>query len=262
MPLLSPLLFLIGLVIGSFLLVIVDRIPKQISPFTGRSKCDHCGHVLAWNDLVPVFSFVITRGTCRYCRKRLSFYYPFTELFTAVLFALTPIFLNYSSTVFTMQFLSVLLFALFTISVFIIIFFTDLKYGLVPFAVVIPAAILTLIYLIFSSPGMLINHIVSALGAGSLFFVLYLITKGKGMGFGDVVLVSYLGLLLGFPGIGFTLYLAFLTGAVVSLILILLGLKKLKGGTVPFGPFLISAAFISFFWAETLQQFVLSLFIR
>ena len=82
------------------------------------------------------------------------------------------------------------------------------------------------------------------------------------MGFGDVILVFYLGLVLGFPNIGITLYLAFLTGAVVSLILILTGKKKLKGGTVPFGPFLIVAALICFFWGQYIQELVYTFLVR
>lgn len=248
------LLFSIGLFFGSFFLVVIDRLPKEKNPLIGRSVCDHCGHVLSWYDLFPVLSFFSLGGKCRYCRKKVSIYYPLVEIITGILFVLTHVLVVSGS-----RYLAVnieLLFALFTISTFIIIFFTDLKYGLIPFIIVIPASIVTVFYLLLTNPSLLLPAAFSAVGAGVFFLIIFLITRGRGMGFGDVILSSYLGFLLGYPGIIIALYIAFLTGAFGSLILILIGRKKLKGSTIPFGPFLILGAYIAFFWGEQITAIV------
>src|SRR5690606_33866567 len=133
------------------------------------------------------------------------------------------------------------------------------KYGIIPFLIVIPATIIALVYQGINNPESLVSVLLSALGAAGFFFLIFFLTRGRGMGFGDVVLAGYLGMLLGFPGIVYALYIAFLTGAGVSLILILTGKKKMKGGTVPFGPFLIFGAFISLFWGDRLYRLIIDL---
>jgi leader peptidase (prepilin peptidase)/N-methyltransferase len=265
MAFLSVFLFLLGLFLGSFFLVIVDRIPLRKSFLLGRSACDHCHHLLAWYDLVPVMSFLWLQGRCRYCHTSLSRTYPTAELVTAGLFALTPSVLTQwelSRTAAVGSYGLFLVFLLFTVSVFIILFFSDLKYGIIPFTVVLPATFITGFFLLLVAPMVFLSHVLTALGAAALFFALYFFTKGRGMGFGDVVLVFYLGLLLGFPATGIALYLAFLTGAVVSLILVLSGQKKLRGGTVPFGPFLLLSAIVSLVWGDALRALVMTFFIR
>jgi len=139
---------------------------------------------------------------------------------------------------------------LFVISSLIVIFFTDLKYGIIPDKIVYPAILVSLLFLISQYPNILISHVISALGAFLFFLILYLLTKGRGMGFGDVKLVFLLGLILGFPKIVVAFYIAFLTGAVVGCILILWGKKKFSGGIIPFGPYLVLGAIISLLWGE------------
>jgi prepilin signal peptidase PulO-like enzyme (type II secretory pathway) len=263
MVVLSFPLFFIGIFFGSFFLVLIDRIPAGKSPFVGRSHCDTCGHTLGWTDLIPVISFVLLRGRCRYCRKSFSYMYPLLEVLTGVLFALTPYFLASSSEGIVNAFdIRTLLFSLFVIATFIVIFVTDLRYGIIPFLVVIPAVILTIFYQGLTEPSVVIHSVLSAVCAAGFFLLLYLVTKGKGMGLGDVVLVVYLGLLLSFPGIVTALYIAFLTGAAVSLILIIGRHKKLRGSTIPFGPFLIFGAFLAYFWGDQLLQLFTRLFLH
>ena len=160
------------------------------------------------------------------------------------------------------------LYYLFILSSFIVIFFTDLKYGIIPDKIVYPAILLSAIYHLqffhvrqdFGGQT-IFNYLLSGIGAFIFFLVLFLITKRKGMGFGDVKLAFLIGIVLGFPKILAALYLAFLTGAIVGSILIIWGKKKLKGGTIPFGPFLIIGAALSIFFAGQILR-VLSLWLN
>ncbi|MBI2616824.1 prepilin peptidase [Candidatus Gottesmanbacteria bacterium] len=248
----SAIVFFIGTLIGSFLNVVIDRIPANRSIIRGRSHCDFCKHVLGPRDLVPIISFLLLRGRCRFCHKKISVQYPLVELFTGSLF------LGVFATYVTSQYLSVkglfiqLLPSWVLISCFIVIFVTDLKYTLIPDEVIILSGIAAFILIGGSGDGRAIwENLVSGGIFSLIFFFLFFITRGKGMGFGDVKLSFVLGLILGLPRIIIAFYLSFLTGAIVSLILLLQGKKKLKS-TIPFGPFLVVGTVIAYVWGDTL----------
>lgn len=237
-------IFIFGLVVGSFLNVVIYRLPKRESIVFPPSHCPHCRHKLVWYDLIPVVSYVLLFGECRYCNKTISPIYPLVELLTGLLFVCL-----YSS--FMSMGIVVLIYYFLILPIFLTIFFTDLKYGIIPFQLVLAGSIITSVYLVYTfSPYVLLSHLLSAFSAFLAFLFLFLITKGRGMGFGDVVLVFLMGLFLGSPYIAFALYIAFLTGAVTSLILILIGSKRLRHDTIPFGPFLVIGTFISLFYGE------------
>jgi leader peptidase (prepilin peptidase)/N-methyltransferase len=246
------LLFILGIFVGSFLNVVIDRLPRKETIIRGRSHCEFCKKELAWYDLIPLFSFLILKGKCRYCHRPIGLLYPVIEFSTGILFLATFVFvygLNFQFTSFDLQlntFIS-LVYYLIIISSFIIIFFEDLEFGIIPDIVVFPAIIITLAYLFIIHALLLIVYLSSAVLACAFFLILFLITKGKGMGFGDVKLAFLLGLILGFPKIILALYLAFLTGAFVGIILILWKKKKSIKETIPFGPFLIAGFLISLF---------------
>ncbi len=253
------LLLILGLAIGSFLNVLIDRIPNNESPFKGRSYCDKCKKTLKWHDLIPLVSYLYLKGKCRYCRAHISFYYPLVELITGVMFVIV-----YKFTISTIElpFSNIIigyLYYLLIFSCFIVIFFTDLKYGIILDKIIYSAIVVSLIYHFSTLSYQLsaVNYLASGLGAFIFFFVLYLTTRGKGMGFGDVKLAFLLGIILGFPKIIIAFYLAFLTGAIVGSILIIWGKKKLKGGTIPFGPFLIIGAVLSLSFGEKIIHMVL-----
>ncbi len=237
-------IFILGLVVGSFLNVVIYRLPKRESIVFPPSHCPHCRHKLAWYDLIPVVSYISLFGKCRYCKDNISYMYPLVELLTGLLFLSI-----YSS--FMSMGIVVLLYYLLMLPIFFTIFFTDLKYGIIPFQLVLAGSVITSFYLLYTfSPYILLSHLLSAFAAFAAFLFLFLITKGRGMGFGDVVLVFLMGLFLGSPDIAFALYIAFLTGAVTSLILILIGSKRLRHDTIPFGPFLAIGTFISLFYGD------------
>ena len=244
-------IFIVGLFAGSFLNVLADRLPKGKSPIKGRSHCDKCRKTLKWFDLIPLLSFISLKGKCRYCFTPLSFYYPIVELATGVIFALTFYFfgiMNHELRIMD------LFYYLFLVSSLIVIFFADLRYGIIPDKVVFSAITIIFLYLFINPSSLIINHLFSAVGASLFFLLLFLITKGKGMGFGDVKFAFLMGLILGFPNIIVGLYVAFLTGAIIGCILILWRKKRVFGTAIPFGPFLVIGTLVSIFLGDFLFQ--------
>lgn len=245
--------FVLGFIVGSFLNVLVYRLPKDLSIF-GRSFCPHCKKPIRWHDNIPLLSFVLLRGKCRHCGFSISLQYPIVEAVTGVLFVLVFLLLGIKNQELRIMDLVTLGYYLFIISALIAIFFADLRYGIIPDKVVYPTIAISLLFLISQYPNILISNLLSALAAFLFFFFLFLITRGRGMGMGDVKLVFLMGLFLGFPKIAVALYIAFLTGAAISLILVLWGKKKFSGGTVPFGPFLVFGTLLAFFFGEKLLR--------
>ena len=253
-------IFTFGLCVGSFLNVLIDRLSKNESITKERSHCDHCRRKLAWVDLIPVFSFIILNGKCRYCRSPISSYYPTVELTTGVLFVLllsTLPDINTKYQVLSIKHVEQVLFYLFLVSSLIVIFFTDLKYGIIPDKIVYSAIFVSAIYLILNNKYLMLSNFLAGTFAFLFFFLIFLVTHRKGMGFGDVKLIFLLGLILGYPKIVPAIYLAFLIGAIASIVLILFKKKKFIGGTVPFGPFLVLAAIIAFYWGNIIVEKIL-----
>lgn len=244
--------FILGLAFGSFLNVLIDRLPKGESIWFVRSRCDHCKKTLRWYELFPVFSFLMQRGRCRRCHKSLSLQYPAVELVTGFVFLIV---FGQSSLIVSAPMIRIIgaLSQLLIASSLLVIFVADLKYQVIPDSMV---ALGVLGVLLQGHPLQMPQgpaFWVSALGASSFLLSLWLVTRGRGMGLGDVKLAFLLGLLLGYPKIVIAFYLAFLTGAVVGVTLILQGSKTLKS-KVPFGPFLIAGSTVAMFWGTELLQ--------
>lgn len=260
-------LFLFGLNIGSFLNVLIDRLPRGEQVLKGRSYCDRCKHKLAWYDLVPIISWLTLGGRCRHCHSPISGYYPTVELLTGVLFVFVSIHLRGVSPASNAGLLHLegvsaflpLAYYFFIISVLIVVFFADLKYQIIPDQVVYPAIVISLFFSILQlpppsrSPYVHLEGVLTALGAGLFFLAVVLATRGRGMGVGDVKLAALMGLILGFPKIIIALYLAFLTGAAIGVILILTG-KKRFGQHIPFGPFLVISTLVALFGGDSIWQ--------
>jgi leader peptidase (prepilin peptidase) / N-methyltransferase len=256
------LIFLLGLFIGSFLNVLADRLPRNETVIRGRSHCEKCKRELAWFDLIPLLSFILLKGKCRYCRVRLSSYYPIVEFTTGIFFTLTTFFIlngsqfpisNFQFSI-NYQLIVSLFYYLIIVSSLIVVFFADLKYGIIPDKVIFPAMIISFLYLILNTKYLILSHLLSAIGACLFFLLLFLITRGKGMGFGDVKFAFLMGLVLGFPNIIISLYIAFLTGAIVGIILIIWRKKRIIGTSIPFGPFLVLGTFLAIFLGNFLFQ--------
>jgi len=301
-------LFILGCAIGSFLNVLIDRLPNNES-INGRSHCDYCRKTLAWFDLVPVFSFLSTGGRCRYCHKKLSWQYPLVEILTGLIFLLIfnfqfSIFNKFSNnSIFNLDnwwhwnFIEnwLLVIGYFGIvSCFIVIFFSDLKYQLISEAVQLVLFIFTIStkfqasstkqilnsniqilnsydYLNFGhwnlfgiwDLGFGISNVVGFFIAGIIvmlpILLIYLSTKGRGMGFGDVELAFNMGFLLGIKGGLLAVYVGFILGAIVGVILLLLRKKGIKS-RIAFGPFLVLGTIILLFFQEPIFALVAQLY--
>lgn len=241
--------FFLGLCVGSFLNVLIYRMPRGLGFVKGRSFCPKCKNKLSWFDNLPLVSFVLLKGKCRYCRKTISWKYPAVELLTGTVFLL-----SYLS---SLSCLSYLLFA-----GLIVVFFIDLEYQIIPDEVILPLAVLFIVQGIIEiilSPlntnFLILNTFFPAIGSFLFLYSIYLITKGKGMGFGDVKLAFLMGLVLGWPKIIVAFYLAFLTGAIIGIILILLRKAKLKQ-KIAFGPFLVLGTMIAYLWGDKIINFI------
>lgn len=259
----------LGLCVGSFLNVLILRLPKN-KKITGRSYCLYCKKKLRWYELVPVFSYIFLRGKCYSCKKKISLEYTLVEVLTALFFIfITWQISNLAMKQFSNEAMN-LIFWFFFSSILIVIFFTDLKYYIVPDKIIFPAIGLAILYQIFNifnfdflaedwfiSGGKFqtfkpfLISLLTGFCASLFFFFLVLITKGKGMGFGDVKIAGFMGVLLSFPNIIVALALAFFSGSVVGLILVAMKKKTMKS-EVPFGCFLAPSTFIAFFWGSQL----------
>jgi len=240
----SIIVFLLGISFGSFLNVVIDRFATHRSISKGRSYCESCKKTLGFFDLIPLLSYIFLLGKCRYCKTKIPARLFVTELLGGI--TLLYIFINYFYlSPFNFLLLSVISF------IFIAIFFIDLDYGIIPDKLVALITIFSLIYII-AAQGNIWVHILSGVGSIIFFLGLFVITRGRGMGFGDVKLSFALGLLLGFPMIIYGLYIAFLTGALISIILVLWKKRSFKKGTVPFGPFLVASTLFALFFGEKL----------
>ena len=258
--------FLTGLVVGSFLNCVIYRLNTKESFLFSRSHCPKCHHILKWYDLIPILSFIIVKGKCRYCKKKISWQYPLVEIATGIVFLLI---LNYELRIMNYGFnLEIMLNSLFLIlnSCFLIVIFVyDLKHYIIPDKIIYPAIFVSALwYLIagiffdFYSKYYILNTIYSASGAAGFFFLFWLISRGRWMGFGDVKLGFFMGLFLSWPNILVALFSAFFIGAIIGIGLIALGKKTLKS-QVPFAPFLVIGTFIALFWGQNLINWYLSL---
>lgn len=241
--------FLLGLIVGSFLNVVIYRLKNGESAFQGRSHCPLCKHTLAWQDLIPLVSFVLLRGKCRYCGGRISLQYPFVELATSLIFLL--IFNEFFLPAGGFQTLYLFIIA----SLLIVLFVYDLRHYILPDKILFPAIGLALFWNLFA-----LNELANPLAAGviasAFFFAIFVLSKGRAMGFGDVKLALFMGLFLGWPNILVALLFAFVAGAILGIGFILLRQKGWRS-EIPFGPFLIAGTFVAFLWGKELVDWYL-----
>lgn len=241
------LLFLTGLVMGSFANVCIHRIPKGESIIFPNSHCPHCHHALTILENIPLVSFVVLRGRCHYCQERISWRYPVVEFLTGLLYLTMLARFGFSISAFVyMAFGTVL----------IIVSFIDLKEKIIPDELSLPGAAIGLILSAFLLPVGFLNALIGmAFGGGILLFIAF-ISKG-GMGGGDVKLMAMIGAFLGWPDVVVSLFVAVLIGSLVGVLLVLLRIKGRKDA-VPFGPFLALGAIISTLYGPDLIMWYLS----
>ncbi len=229
-------LFVFGLIFGSFITALSYRYPKKISNLSGRSFCDNCKKQIGWRDNIPLFSFILLGGKCRNCKTKISLRYPIIELATGIGFLLIGF-----------HILPLILLGLLEV-----IFIVDLENQIIPDDFIF-AGILIALIINFKSP---FTVLLSGLACAFFLLLIFLFTKGRGMGLGDVKFAVLGGMIVGLPLSPVWLFVAFLTGAIVGTILII-GKKAGLKSKIAFGPFLVAAIPITLLWGQKIIDIML-----
>jgi leader peptidase (prepilin peptidase)/N-methyltransferase len=246
---------LLGLAIGSFLNVCIDRLPRNESIVNPPSHCDVCRHKLAIKDNIPVFSYLRLRGRCRYCQASIPRRLFWVELATALIFALLCWYYGLSVELGVMAFYACL---------FIIIFVIDLEQGLILNKVVYPGMVVALLLALLPQPWLtqwVVTGIANAALGGGISFALFLLivlASHGGMGWGDVKLAALIGLATGFPLVFPSIIMGAILGGIVAVAL-LISKKRNRRETIPFGPFLALAAMVTLLWGSGILNWYLRL---
>jgi leader peptidase (prepilin peptidase)/N-methyltransferase len=253
--LLIVLFALLGLAIGSFLNVCIDRLPRNESIVNPPSHCEVCQHRLAIKDNIPVFSYLRLRGRCRYCQAVIPRRLFWVEFATALIFALLCWHYGLSVGLGVMAFYACL---------FIIIFVIDLEQGLILNKVVYPGMVVALLLALVPEPGFsqlaamrVANTAIGGAIGFALFLLIAIVSRG-GMGWGDVKLAALIGLATGFPLVFLTIIMGAILGGIVAVALVIVKKRKFKEA-IPFGPFLALAAMITLLWGSNILNWYLGL---
>jgi leader peptidase (prepilin peptidase)/N-methyltransferase len=246
---------ILGLAIGSFLNVCIDRLPQHKSIAFPPSHCESCRHKLTAKDLIPIFSYLRLRGRCRYCQASLPRRIFWVELATGITFALLAWHYGLGPTLGIMVFYACL---------FIVISVIDLEHSLILNKVVYPSMVVALLLALVPQPwltrwiiaGIANAAIGGAIGFG-IFFLIAIISRG-GMGWGDVKLAGLIGLATGFPLVFLSIIMAAILGGIVAIGMVI-AKKKGRRQTIPFGPFLAVAAMITLLWGSNIMGWYLGL---
>lgn len=241
------ILFITGLVMGSFYNVVIYRVPEGKSIIKPRSSCTSCGTVLNAADLIPVFSYLALKGKCRTCKAKISAQYPLVELLTGLMFVI--LYLKFGFTV-------ELFFSIYLMSVLLIVFFIDLKHKIIPNGLVITGLIGGAAFFVvrFWYHDAILNGAawyspLLGMVATSGFLLIIallgmLVYKGEAMGMGDVKIFLPIGLFLGLKLGIMALVFSVVIGGLSGMFLILTKLKDRKS-QIPFGPFIVAGTFLS-----------------
>lgn len=240
---------LFGLMVGSFLNVLIIRYHDLESIVGTRSHCPQCKQQIAWYDLMPLLSFVFLAARCRYCQEKISWQYPLVELLTAVLAV-------HLWSVYGLSVLAGLYFVIF--SLLIVVAVIDYKEYLIPENMTLPAIILALLAAFNGSLNTQALPFWGATFAGGGLLVLVLVSRGRWMGTGDISLGLIMGLLAGWLGSVVGMIIAFMSGTIVGLLAIALKKKRLRD-MIPFGPFLVFAAYVATIWGRDIALWYLNL---
>lgn len=245
--------FIAGLIIGSFLNVIVYRL-RLADTILGRSRCQHCAKQIHWYDNIPLFSFILLKARCRDCNGKISWQYPLVEFFTGIIFVLVGrYFFNFLDLA---SFWETGIY-LITFSLLMVLLVYDWQYLEVPilmFWIILTILIINFIFVTGSELNMgisirelsVVYNLIGGFVAWLFFFSLVFFSKEKWMGWGDVYIGLLVGLILGWPSVLVGLLAAFTVGSFYSLGIIILKKGNMKS-QVPFVPFLVIGTFLAIF---------------
>ncbi|MDP1710842.1 MAG: prepilin peptidase [Candidatus Nanopelagicaceae bacterium] len=253
---------ILGLAVGSFLNVVIYRVPLRQSVVSPPSACPQCGARIKGYDNIPVVSWLLLRGKCRTCASAISARYPMVEFGTAIFFGLVAWKFGYSNSRHAFLLIAFLYLAAITVALALI----DLSTHTLPNAIVLPSylvggALLTMDGFVSGNYQALIRGIVGAAVMWLLYLAMALMYP-EGMGFGDVKFAGVLGLFLGYLGWDVLItgaFAAFVLGGTFALALILLKKTSLKSG-IPFGPWMVAGAWLGVFFGVHIVQSYISIF--
>ncbi|MEP7011186.1 MAG: prepilin peptidase [Acidobacteriota bacterium] len=238
---------LVGLLVGSYLNVVIYRLPRRLSTVLPRSRCPACGTAIRPYDNIPVLAFLWLRGRCRTCGVRIGWRYPAIEALTGALFMLCALRFGLS--------VDALVAALFCAAM-VVLAAIDVEHFLLPDRITLPGIAIGLaVQPWLRGPGLLSAAIGAAAGAGILILVWgvwYLIRREHGMGFGDVKMLAMIGAFLGLRSMGVALFLAVLAGALCGLALLAAGKFGFRS-KLPFGLFLALGALVGLFFGDAIS---------
>jgi leader peptidase (prepilin peptidase) / N-methyltransferase len=238
----------VGLLIGSFLNVVISRLPEGRSVIAPRSACASCGHTIAWYDNLPVISFVLLQRRCRSCRARISWRYALVELTTGALFLIA--YLRRGLTV-------DLVVALVLLTALVAISGIDLDHQIIPDAITLPGIALGFGASLLPGGVGWRSSLMGIVAGGGIFFAIIVLSRG-GMGGGDMKLAAMEGAFLGWQLVLLAILLAVLAGGLVAIALLALGRKGRKD-PVPFGPFLAMGGATALLWGNELLAWYLGI---
>lgn len=240
----SCFIFLFGAALGSFYNVVGLRLPKGKSFVKPSSQCGNCHYELKFLDLIPIISFIFLKGKCRKCGVEIGMFHTFIELFTAILFVVAYVELDFS-----LELVIVWLY----ISLFAIITVSDLLYHIIPDKILLAIGIPILILRFFSPLDPWWDMFAGAFFGFGLFFILAIFSRG-GMGGGDIKLYFVIGLVLGFKLTIVSIFLSAVIGLVVAIVL-----KRGFGKTIPFGPSIAIGSLLAYFYGAKLVDWYMNL---
>jgi leader peptidase (prepilin peptidase)/N-methyltransferase len=249
----ATLIIIFGLIVGSFLNVVIYRLPRQESVVFPASHCPQCNAAIPFYLNIPLLSYVILLGRCRSCHARISPRYPLVEGFSAFSF-----WLSYHMAGLTVHAAACAIF----LSLLIALAVIDWEHMILPDELTLGGAVFFFIYSFFNPEVGQLEAILSGLGAALFFASLYYfylkVRKLEGLGFGDVKMALLMGLFLGLQPLVVALFLASLSGLLLGLFFIVFKKKNLRFA-IPFGPFLALGSYISLFWGKTIMAWLGSL---
>jgi leader peptidase (prepilin peptidase)/N-methyltransferase len=238
------LITVLGAALGSFLNVLIYRLPEETSIIFPASRCPHCRKAIRFYDNIPVISYILLKGRCRECHEKISFRYPLVELITAVISLLL-----FWKVGLAFQYL----FSFIFVCALMVITFIDLDHQIIPDVITLPGIPIFFLAAVFAMNLRFLDAFLGFLiGGGCLYgiaFVYELVTKREGMGGGDIKLLAMIGAFLGWQSLLFVLLVSSLLGAVVGISLMMVKGQDMKYA-VPFGPFLSFAAVAYIFFGD------------
>ncbi len=251
-------IFILGACIGSFIGAFSFRYVRGISISKGRSFCPKCKSKISWYDNIPLLSFILLSGKCRNCKSKISYREPLIELGTGLVFLLTSLGINLISS--NVEWTNSLFFLqlpfLFVIESFLItIFMIDLENQIIPDEIVFLGIFLTIVGFLITERSDIFSYLMSGFLAALSLLILHLVTRGRGMGLGDVKLALFIGTVIGLTNAIVWLFVSFFVGGVFGAILIVLKKANLKQ-KLPFAPFLIIGFLVVIFLGVNLRSYV------